>query len=191
MSGPSLDSRSWYALLVVAVAAERVFELWLSRRNLVRVERRGGFVAEPRSYRGMFVFQIAFLAACPIEVLAIGRPWIPALGVPALALVLAAMALRYAAVAALGDRWSLRLVVVPGEPPVVAGPYRFVRHPNYLALAVETVALPLVHTAWVTAGALTPIIAPLLARRMRLEEAALARHSDYDRAFAGRGRLLP
>jgi len=78
-----------------------------------------------------------------------------------------------------------------GEPPVVAGPYRFIRHPNYAALAVETVALPLVHMAWITACALFPILVPLLVRRIRLEEAALARHSDYERAFAGRGRLLP
>jgi methyltransferase len=139
----------------------------------------------------MIVFQLAFLVACPLEVVALERPWIPALGVPALMLVGAAMVLRYAAVVALGDRWSLHLVVVPGEPPVVAGPYRFVRHPNYLALAVETAALPLVHTAWVAACSLLPLFVPLLAWRIRLEEAALSRHSDYERAFAGRGRLLP
>ena len=185
------DSRAGYALLVAAVAAERVIELGLSRRNLSRVARRGGFVAEPRSFREMVAFQIAFLVACPLEVFALDRPFVPALGVPALLLVGAAMALRYAAVATLGDRWSLRLVVVPGDPPVVAGPYRFVRHPNYLALAVETAALPLVHTAWVTACSLIPLFVPLLAWRIRLEEAALSRHSDYERAFAGRGRLSP
>jgi len=191
MSAPSLDSRAWYVMLIVAVAAERMFELWLSRRNLVRIGRRGGFVADRRSYLDMAAFQAAFLVACPVEVLALDRPWIPALGVPALALVGAAMVLRYAAVAALGDRWSLRLAVVPGERPVTSGPYRFVRHPNYLALAVETVALPLVHTGWIAACAFVPVFVPLLARRIRLEEAALARYSDYERAFAGRGRLLP
>ena len=191
MSLKTLDSPVWFVLLVATVAAERVFELWLSRRNFVRVERRGGFVADSRSYWDMVVFQTAFLVACPLEVVAFDRPFVPALGLPALLLVGAAMLLRFVAVAALGDRWSLRLVVVPGEPPVTTGPYRFIRHPNYLALALETVALPLVHGAWVAACTLVPVFVPLLVRRIRLEEAALSRHSDYERAFAGRGRLFP
>jgi methyltransferase len=180
-----------YALLVGAVAAERGFELLLSRRNLRRVAARGGLVADRRSFWDMAVLQAGFLVACPLEVLLLDRPFVPGLGLPMLALVVLAMALRYWAVATLGDRGNVRLVVLPGEPVVAGGPYRRVRHPNYLAVVVETVALPLVHTAWLTACVSAALLAPVLRTRIRREEAALARHTDWVAAFAERGRLLP
>lgn len=185
------DTRLLYALLVGAVAIERGLEVLLARRNLRRVTARGGLVADHRSFWDMAAFQAAFLAACVLEVFVLGPPFLPVLGLPMLALVAAAMALRYWSVATLGDRWNLRVVVLPGGPVATGGPYRWVRHPNYLAVVVETVALPLVHTAWLTAGVSAVVLAPLLARRIRLEEAALARHTDWATAFAGRGRLLP
>ncbi|MDX1384489.1 MAG: isoprenylcysteine carboxylmethyltransferase family protein, partial [Thermoanaerobaculia bacterium] len=86
----------------------------------------------------------------------------------------AAMALRYWAVSALGGSWCTRVIVVPGRARVVAGPYRFLRHPNYLAVAVEIFALPLVHGAWWTALAFSAANAWLLSVRIRVEETALA-----------------
>jgi len=180
-----------YALLIGAVAAERGFELLLSRRNLRRVAARGGMIAEHRTFWDMAAFQVVFLAACPLEVLLLDRPFLPGLGWPMVALVVLAMALRYWAVATLGEHWNVRLVVLPGAPVVTGGPYRWVKHPNYLALVVETVALPLVHAAWITACVGTALLVPLLADRIRCEEAALARHTDWTAAFTGRRRLLP
>jgi methyltransferase len=66
------------------------------------------------------------------------------------------------------------VIVVPGLPLVSAGPYRFLRHPNYVAVVVEGIALPLVHTAWVTALTFTLLNAGLLLVRIRTENAALA-----------------
>ena len=79
------------------------------------------------------------------------RPFLPLLGWPMLALVLASQALRWWCIATLGRRWNTRVIVVPGLPLVTGGPYRWLRHPNYVAVVVEGVALPLVHAAWVTA----------------------------------------
>jgi methyltransferase len=183
--------QGWYLGLVGAVACERVVELLVARRNLRSVAKRGGFVADSRTHGLMVTIQIAWMLAAPIEVVSLGRPFLPRLGVPMLLLLALTMALRYWVVATLGDRWNLRTVVVPGEPPVTGGPYRLVRHPNYVAVALETVALPLVHTAWITAGVALLVHLPVLARRMTIEEAALARHCDYARVFAGRGRVLP
>jgi methyltransferase len=84
-----------------------------------------------------------------------------------------------------------RVVVVPGDPAIVSGPYRYVRHPNYVAVAVELVALPLVHSAWLTALVFTAANAALLARRIAHEEAALRRHCDYDARLGGHRRFLP
>jgi methyltransferase len=191
MNDDLADTGLLYALLVGAVALERGLEVLLARRNLRRVAACGGLVADRHSFWDMVAFQVAFLAACVLEVFVLGRPFLPVLGLPMLVLVAVAMALRYWAVATLGDRWNLRVVVLPGEPVATGGPYRWVRHPNYLAVVVETVALPLVHTAWLTAAVSAVVLAPLLARRIRLEEAALARHTDWQQAFAARGRLLP
>lgn len=191
MIAASTPSELAYGALVGAVAAERLVEMVISRRNLARVIARGGFVADAHTLKSMAAFQVAFLLACPLEVIALHRPWHPALGLPMLLVVTLSMALRYWAVYTLGDRWNVRIAVVPGQGAVTAGPFRWVRHPNYLALVVETVALPLVHTAWLTAALGAAILAPLLARRIRHEEAALARHTDWSTALAGRGRLLP
>jgi methyltransferase len=176
---------------VAAIGAERLLELAIARRNLKAVTARGGFVADTRTYWDITVLQVVWLAACAAEPILLVRPFIAPLAAIMIALLVACQALRYWAVLTLGDRWNLRIVVVPGEAAVTNGPYRLIRHPNYLAVLVEFLALPLVHTAWLTATVFFALAVPVMVRRMRLEEAALAGHSDYERAFAGRPRVLP
>jgi len=181
-----------YLLLILAVSAERLVELVVSTRNARRALARGGIAGESRGFYAAMVFvHAAFLVAAPLEVVLAGRRFVPALGWPMLGLVLGAMALRYWAIAALGGRWNTRVIVVPGDPVEVGGPYRFVRHPNYLAVAVEIAALPLVHTAWVTALVFSLANALLLRARIAHEEEALARHIDYEARMAGRARFVP
>jgi methyltransferase len=108
-----------------------------------------------------------------------------------LALLLGAVALRWWVIATLGERWTTRIIFLPGATLVTGGPYRVLRHPNYLAVMAEIAALPLVHTAWATALAFSVLNIWLLRVRIRAEEAALAGASDYDAVFAGRPRLLP
>ena len=91
------------------------------------------------------------------------------------AVVLAAQALRWWCIATLGHQWNTRVVVVPDASRVTGGPYRFLPHPNYVAVVLEGVALPLVHTAWITALAFTLLNAALLTARINVENAALAR----------------
>lgn len=187
-----MSSLAWYVVLIVAVAAERLVELFLSTRNARRAFVRGGIEAESRGfYAAMVLTHTLFLVAAPVEAGLAGRPFLPRLGWPMLALVGAAMALRYTAIAALGERWNTRVIVVPGEPAVTSGPYRFLRHPNYVAVIVEMAALPLVHTAWITALLFSAANAALLARRIAHEEAALALHADYLARMGDRARFLP
>ena len=84
-----------------------------------------------------------------------------------------ATALRYWTISTLGERWTTRVLVRPGMPLISGGPYRFLRHPNYLAVVIEIVALPLVHGAWLTAVVFSVANAVLLAVRIRAENAAL------------------
>jgi hypothetical protein len=92
-----------------------------------------------------------------------------------LALVLAAQALRWWCIVTLGRQWNTRVIVVPGLPRVTGGPYRFLSHPNYVAVVIEGFALPLVHSAWITALVFTLCNAVLLSVRIRVENRALPR----------------
>lgn len=179
-----------YLLLLGLIAAERVVELMFSRRNLTWALERGGIEAGQGHFRVMTSMHAVFLPACALEVWLLDRPFIPWLGIPMLALVIGAQVLRYWAIASLGRRWNVRVVVLPDVPVVTAGPYRFIRHPNYLAVVVELFALPLVHTAWLTALVFTLLNLPLLAVRIRAEEEALARYSGYA-PMAGVPRFVP
>ena len=172
-----LDSQWLYVGLIGLIVVERCGELVLTRRNARRLTERGGRAVGDAHYGWMVVVHATFLAACPIEVICLDRPFVPALGGAMLVVLAATMALRYWAVTSLGDRWTTRVFVVPGEPPVTRGPYRFLRHPNYLAVVFEIAALPLVHTAWLTAAVYSVANALVLRTRIRVEEEALDRYS--------------
>jgi len=178
-----------YLVLLALVALERGVELLLSARNARLARARGAVETGQGHYPVMSVFHGAFLLACALEVVLLRRPFPGALGWIALAVVLAAQALRYWAIATLGWRWNTRIVVVPGAAPVTGGPYRFVRHPNYVAVIAEMLALPMVHGAWLTALVFSLGNAWLLRVRIRAEEQALG--EPWENAFTGRPRFVP
>nr|WP_328842562.1 isoprenylcysteine carboxyl methyltransferase family protein [Nakamurella leprariae] len=177
-AAPLIDTHARYVpyiLLLVAVAGERVVELVVARRNSAWAARRGGVETGQGHYPFMVVLHTGLLLGALLEVTILHRPFLPWLGWPMLALVVAAQALRWWCILTLGPRWNTRIVVVPGLPPITRGPYRWLRHPNYVAVVVEGIALPLVHTAWWTAVVFTVLNAGLLTVRIRQEEAAMAR----------------
>jgi methyltransferase len=165
----------WYALLILAVAAERIAELAVARRNAAWTRARAGVEHGRGHYPVMVALHTGLLAGCLLEPLVAHRPFLPALGWPMLALALLAQALRWWCITTLGPYWNTRVIVVPGARLVSAGPYRFMRHPNYVAVVVEIAALPLVHSAWLTAAVFTAANAALLTVRIRCENAALDR----------------
>lgn len=169
-----MDSQVWYAILIAAVGLERIAELVVSQRNLSWAFSNGAAETGRGHYPPMVLLHIGLLAACLLEVLAGDRPFVPALGWAMLVLVLGAQALRWWCITTLGRRWNTRVVVIPGLALVSTGPYRRLRHPNYLAVVIEGIALPLVHAAWITALAFTVLNGVLLLRfRIPAEERAL------------------
>jgi methyltransferase len=169
-----VSSTTWYVLLVLLVGVERLAELAVSRRNAAWSFARGGVETGRGHFPAMVALHTGLLAGCIAEVVLADRPFLPWLGWPMLALALGSQALRWWCIATLGPRWNTRVIVVPDLPPVRRGPYRWFRHPNYVAVVVEGLALPLVHTAWVTALVFTALNVPLLRVRLRVENAALA-----------------
>jgi methyltransferase len=169
MATPLMLLLAWLLLLT----AERGVELWLSARNTRRALAAGGVEAGQGHYPAMVLLHGVFLPACALEPLLWPRAWPRALSLGALAVALLAMALRWWAIATLGARWSTRIVVWPGRPLVRAGPYRLLRHPNYLAVVLELLAVPLIGGAVVTAAVATLANLLLLTTRIRAEEGAL------------------
>ena len=165
---------SWFAGLIALVGLERLAELRLSLANTAWARSRGGREYGQGHYPAMVVLHTALLAGALVEVIALDRPFVPLLGWTMLALVAASQALRWWCIATLGKQWNTRVVVVPSLPLVRRGPYALLNHPNYVAVVVEGAALPLVHSAWVTALVFTVLNAALLRVRIRTENAALA-----------------
>jgi methyltransferase len=163
----------WYVVLVLLVGLERVAELVVSLRNAAWSFKQGGIETGKGHYPFMVVLHTGFLAGCLVEAIVADRPFIPALGWTMLGVVLLAQGLRWWCITVLGHQWNTRVIVVPGLSLVAAGPYKWIRHPNYLAVVAEGIALPLVHTAWITAAVFLLLNIPLLTVRIRAEEAAL------------------
>lgn len=167
-------SAVWFTVLVGLVGVERVAELVVAKRNLAWSLARGGQESGFSHYPFMVALHTGLLLGSVLEVWLGHRPFVPALGWPMLALVLASQALRWWCVRTLGPQWNTRIIVVPNLGQVTEGPYRWLRHPNYVAVVVEGAALPLVHTAWLTAVLFTLLNAWLLTVRIRTENRALA-----------------
>ena len=168
-----MGSQTWYVGLVAAVVVARGVELAVSERNRRWSMAQGGIESGAGHYPVMVLLHTGLLVGAVVEVLALDRPFLPWLGWPMLALLVASHGLRWWCISSLGRQWCTRIVVVPGRSAVTSGPYRFLRHPNYLAVVLEGIALPLVHTAWGTAAVFTVANAALLRVRIAAEEQAL------------------
>jgi methyltransferase len=170
-----MTSLAFFTALVALVGVERLAELVVSRRNAAWSLERGGQESGQGHYPAMVVLHTGLLVGMLVEAW-LRRPDVPpALAGTMLALVVASQALRWWCITTLGPRWNTRVIVVPGVPLVTTGPYRFFSHPNYVAVVVEGLALPLVHAAWVTALVFTTANAVLLTVRLRAENDALSR----------------
>lgn len=162
-----------YWALLGAVVIERLVELVLSKRHAAAILARGGVEHGRGHYPVMVALHTAFLVGCVLEPWLLNRPFVPLVGIPMLALALAAQGIRWWAITTLGVHWNTRVIVLPSAPKIGGGPYRFFPHPNYVAVVLEGIALPLIHSAWLTALSFTVLNAWLLSVRIRTEDAAL------------------
>lgn len=177
---------AWYVGLAAGVGAQRLREVALSRRNSRNLRGRRAAAA---SYPFMVAAHVGLCTLPLVEVAALPRrSRVPLLWVGVLA---AATALRIWSIKTLGSTWNIRSVVPDDLQPVTSGPYRFVRHPNYLAVTLEFLALPLAGGAVWSAVGLSLANAAVLCDRVRAEERLLAQVPGYEEAFRGRRRFIP
>lgn len=178
-----------YLGLIALLAVERGVELVISRRNAARAKARGAVETGAGHFRAMAILHTLFLVACPLEVVLLRRQPPGAAAWVFLAGALVAQGIRYWVIATLKDRWNVRILVVPGDAPVTAGPYRFLKHPNYTAVILEMLSIPMIHGAFLTALLFSAANAWILRIRIRAEEAALG--ASWATALADRPRLVP
>ena len=160
--------------LVLLVAAQRLAEVAWARRNERRLLAAGGIEFGASHYPLFFVLHGSWLAALWVLVPA-DAPVIW----PLLVLFALLQAARLWVIASLGRYWTTRIVTVPGAPLVQRGPYRWIKHPNYLVVMAEIAVLPLAFGAWEIALLFSALNALLLCHRIRVEEAALAPRRVY------------
>jgi methyltransferase len=171
--------------VLIFVVLQRAAELALARRNTARLLRLGAIEIDRGGYKFIVAMHAAWLVALAAAVPAATPPrW------PLLVLFGALQVARIWVIASLGSRWTTRLIVLPGAPPVVRGPYRRLRHPNYMIVAAELAILPLVFAAVAIAVGFSACNGWLLARRIRLEDAALGRPSYHIRETLPRRNSL-
>jgi methyltransferase len=177
--------------LLAAVALLRLIELGVSARNRALLMAQGAAdVADPH-FRWMVFTHVAVLAGAALEVILLRRPFLPALAWTMLALFLLANGLRWWVIQTLKMYWTVRVTDSARIGVVAEGPFRCVRHPNYTAVFIELVALPLIHSAWVTALAGSAAHVWVLSRRLAVEEPLLLTNPVYLEKMAWKPRFLP
>ncbi len=180
-----------YLGLLGAVGTGRALELRRSQRNRSRLLERGARAAPDPAYPWIVVLHAGVLAGAGLEVILLSRPLRPAVAIPAVVLFALAMGLRWWAIHTLAWHWNVHIVASSGLGVVTAGPYRWIRHPNYVAVFLELAVLPLMHGAWWTAALGTAAHAPILRKRIALEEEALLADPAYRAAMGGKPRFFP
>lgn len=180
-----------FLALLLTVALLRLVELRISRRHQDEMLARGALrVDEPR-FRWMVLLHTAVLLGAAWEVVFLKRPFIPWLAAPMFTIFLAANAVRWWVIRTLGQHWNVQVMDSTSLGVVTSGPFRYVRHPNYAAVFAEMLALPLIHTAWITATVGAIAHTGVLSARLATEERMLFSNPDYRAAMAGKPRFVP
>jgi len=180
-----------FIALLLVVAALRIIELRISRNHQRAMVPHGAVLVKEPLYPWLVAVHTLVLIGAAVEVVALKRPFIPALAATMFAIFLAANLVRLWVIRTLGNHWNVQVMDSTSMGVITTGPFRFVRHPNYSAVFVEMISLPLIHTAWITAifGAVGYL--SVIAQRVPLEERALLANPEYRAAMAAKPRFLP
>ena len=180
-----------YLAVVAAVALLRFAELAISVRHRRALAAAGAAPIHEPHFKWMALLHTAILAGAAIEVIALHRPFIPAMALPALLLLVAATWTRWWVIQTLGSHWNVGVMDSTRQGVVDSGPYRWVRHPNYTAVFVELLALPLIHTAWITAVAGSIAHVFVLRQRVATEDRVLLANADYAARMGAKPLFFP
>src|SRR5580693_303820 len=177
--------------LLLAVALLRLGELRISKRHQAEMVARGAAKVDEPKFRWMVLLHTGVLLGAALEVVFLKRPLIPWLAVPMFLVFVAANAVRWWVIRTLGEHWNVQVMDSTRLGVVTSGPFRYVRHPNYAAVFAEMLALPLMHTAWITAVAGAMAHIAVLSMRLSTEERVLLANPEYQATMASKPRFIP
>lgn len=173
-SSPAAWSGPTFAAFVLLLGLQRLLEMKRSARHEMAILRTGGQEHSPGHFTWIRLMHAAWFVSMLLEVFVFGRPFVWPLALLALAVVLVGQSLRLLAIRTLGGRWTVRILTPNAGGRIDHGIYRFIRHPNYLGVVLEIAAVPMLHTAWITACVFSICNAILLMVRIKAEESALS-----------------
>jgi len=180
-----------FIALLILVGIERLVEVGISNRNQRKMRAQGAQQVPEPQYPWLVMFHGIVLVSSGAEVLFLHRPFIPALAAVMFVLFILSNVLRWWVISLLGGLWNVQIMDSSRIGFITTGPYRWIRHPNYLGVILEVFSLPLIHTAWLTCvfGTLGYLL--ILRGRIRTEEGALMANPAYRLAMGDKPRLLP
>jgi len=185
-----LSVKAYLGLLFV-VALLRIYELQISRRHQREMVEHGASKVPDPIFRPMVLLHTCILIGAALEVVFLHRPFYPVLAAICFAIFVAANVVRWWVIRTLGEHWNVEVMNSTGIGVITTGPFRYVRHPNYAAVFVEMLVLPLIHCAWLTAGIGSAAHILVLSRRISTEERVLFSDARYREAMNGKPRFLP
>lgn len=162
----------FFYIIIGFVILQRLIELVIAKKNEKKSLAAGGIEYDKKGYSVIVVMHVLFFISFITEYFyfehTLNKFWIVFL-----ILFIAAQVLRYWAIASLGSMWNTRIIIVPGSKLVQYGPYRYFKHPNYMAVITELAVLPLMFSCFFTAIIFSAVNLLLLKRRIAIEEDAL------------------
>ena len=180
----------FYLYFLALNAIEMLYEAWISTRNSRSLIRKGAVEIAPFLLPIMIAIYFIMFVGSALEFRwnpkLISRVW----AITFFSLFVIAKALKFWAVSALKGFWTMRVLIVPETRVVTSGPYRFIRHPNYVAVILELAATPLLGKCLITFGVVIVLFSIVLAARIRLEEAGLKRYTNYSQEMLSRRRFF-
>ena len=172
----------FFIIIITVVIIQRLVELMIARRNEKWMLRQGAYESGARHYPLMVMMHIAFFLSLLLEV-SIGNRTLSPFWIALLTLFILAQVVRIWCLASLGRFWNTKIIILPGADVVKKGPYRFIRHPNYLIVTTELLVLPLLFSAYFTAILFSLLNVWMLSVRIPVEEKALKEATNYEEKF--------
>jgi methyltransferase len=179
-----------FSYLFGFVLCQRMVELLIAKKNETWMKRQGAIEFGTIHYRFMVLIHMLFLICFVLEVLVFKHGLSPIWPVLLTGFVLTQV-LRIWVIGSLGRYWNTKIIVLPNAAVVRKGPYRYIKHPNYLVVSIEIVVIPLLYNAYYTALLFTVLNLIMLAVRIPKEEQALGSVTEYNGAFQDCPRLIP
>ncbi|MFJ7636955.1 isoprenylcysteine carboxyl methyltransferase family protein [Peribacillus sp. NPDC097264] len=171
-----------FGIFIGLIALQRLAELYIAKQNEKQMKRIGGVEYGVDHYRWMVLLHLSFFLALIFEVVGFTRAFSPLWPIW-LSLFLLAQVGRVWVIMSLGKHWNTKIIVVPDAEVIIKGPYRYVKHPNYLIVATEIIVISLLFNAYYTAMIFSLLNVWMMSVRIPLEERALKEHTEYSTAF--------